>query len=210
MLNYLARLRTEPEPKDESSADEQVPERGAGWRGTGPPMSVGEGYVVREICDGQSFASPSRWPIVPESHGSPQFLMELARGKVKACTLKRATVDAMVRGGFEVERTGKDRPDHSIDYRYLDALKSAGGPEVSLGAFAVGVRLAPGVRMPRLPALYAKKRKWWLRDQADPLAWQEEQAAEQGIWRQNYSSLAEWSEECKKIMDDQAEREGKC
>ena len=28
-----------------------------------------------------------------------------------------------------------------------------------------------------------------------------------GVWRRNYSSIAEWSEECKKIMDDQAERE---
>ena len=37
--------------------------RGAGWRGTGPPMSVGEGYVMREMCDGQSLASPGRWPI---------------------------------------------------------------------------------------------------------------------------------------------------
>ena len=53
VLNYLARLRLEPEPNDESSADEHVPEQGAGWRGTGPPMSVGEGYVAREVCDGQ-------------------------------------------------------------------------------------------------------------------------------------------------------------
>ena len=74
-----------------------------------------------------------------------------------------------------------------------------------MGTFAVGVRLGPGVRMPRLPALYAKKRRWRFLVQADPVAWQEEQAAEQGVWRRNYSSLAEWSE-CKKIMDDQAER----
>ena len=77
---------------------------------------------------------------------------------------------------------------------------------MSLGEFAMGVRLGPGVRMPRLPALYAKKWKWRLSDQADPLAWQEEQAAEQGVWRNNYSTLAEWSEECKKIVEDQAER----
>ena len=104
-----------------------------------------------------------------------------------------------------VERTSKDRPDLLIEYRYLDALsKPAGDPEVSLGAFAVGVRLGPRVRMPRLPALYAKKRRWRL---PDPVAWLEEQAAVQGVWRQNYSSLTEWSEECKNIMDDQVERE---
>ena len=60
--------------------------------------------------------------------------------------------------------------------------------------------------MPRLPALYAKKRRWRLPAQVDPVAWQEDRAAEQGVWRRNYSSIAEWSEECKKIMDDQAER----
>ena len=43
-------------------------------------------------------------------------------------------------------------------------------------------------------------------DQADPVAWQEERAAEQGVWRQNYSSVADWSAECVKIMNDQAER----
>ena len=152
-------------------------------------MTVGEGYVEREICDGQSLASPGRWPIArrrypetelwkvisslcmdfAESHGTPQFLLELALGKVKAClfnaedigALKRATDKATVRGEIEVERTRKDRTDLPIDYRYLGALsKSAGDPEVSLGAFAVGVRLGPGVRTPRLPALHAKKRRW--------------------------------------------------
>ena len=39
------------------------------------------------------------------------------------------------------------------------------------------------------------------------MAYQEERAAEEGVRRQNYSSLAEWSGECVKILDDQAERE---
>ena len=61
MLKYLARLRMEPAPEDDSSADEEVPEKGEGWRGTGPAMSLGEGYAAREYCDGQSLASPGRW-----------------------------------------------------------------------------------------------------------------------------------------------------
>ena len=52
ILNYLAGFRMEPAPEDDSSADEEVPEKGAGWRGTSPPMSVGEGYATREHCDG--------------------------------------------------------------------------------------------------------------------------------------------------------------
>ena len=141
VLNYLARLRSEPEPNDESSADELAPEQGAGWRGTGQPMSVGEGYVAREVCDGQSLASPGRWPVAqrryPQSelwteisnlfmefadrHGPPRLLMELALGQVKACpfqaedirALKQETTAAMSRGGIEIVRTAEDRKDHS-------------------------------------------------------------------------------------------------
>ena len=48
----------------------------------------------------------------------------------------------------------------SIDYRYLDApLRSANDPKLSLGSFAVGVRLGPGVRMPRLLALHCTRRR---------------------------------------------------
>ena len=51
--------------------------------------------------------------------------MELALGKVEACpfnaedigALKRVTVEAMVRGGIEVEKTSKDRTDLSVDCR---------------------------------------------------------------------------------------------
>ena len=216
----------EPAPEDDSSADEEVPEKGAGWRGTGPPMSVGEGYATREYCDGQALASPGRWPVprrrFPETRlwkeissgfmrfaevrGTPQLLMELAPGKVKNCpfpddeikALKRDTTEVMRRGGISVSRTSADRADVPIDYRYLDTQRCRSG--------AKGVTLGPGVRMPRLPALYAKKRRWRLPDQADPVKWQEERAAKQGDWRQSYSSVAEWSEECVKITNDQAER----
>ena len=42
-----------------------------------------------------------------------------------------------------------------IDYRFLDLLqRTAGDPEVGLGEYAQGVRVGPGTRMPRLPALF--------------------------------------------------------
>ena len=150
------------------------------------------------------------------SRWAPQLLMELALGRVRECpfnveeiqTLKQNTMGAMERAGIKVERMSGDRSDLPIDYRYVDALlRAAEDPEVNLGSFAGGVRVGPGVRMPRLPALFTKKKRWMLPDQADPMAYQEERAAEEGVWRQNYSSLAEWSGECVKILDDQAERE---
>ena len=38
-----------------------------GRRGHGDPMSLGVGCVSREVCDGQTLASPGRWPIAARS-----------------------------------------------------------------------------------------------------------------------------------------------
>ena len=52
----------------------------------------------------------------------------------------------------------QDRTDLPIDYRFLELLLDASGdPEVGLGLFARGVRVGPGSRLPRLPALYEEK-----------------------------------------------------
>ena len=54
--------------------------------------------------------------------------------------------------------------DVPIDYRFLDILlRAAEDPEVGLGEYAHGVKVGPGTRMPRLPAVYKPKKKWRLR-----------------------------------------------
>ena len=63
VLRRLARLREEPESDDGSTADERARVRGAGWVGTSKPMQIGSGYTRRNTCDGQSLASPGRWPV---------------------------------------------------------------------------------------------------------------------------------------------------
>ena len=63
VLNYLSRLREEPESEGETSPDEGAPPKGSGWRGKGPPLMVGVGCTAREYCDGQSLASPGRWAV---------------------------------------------------------------------------------------------------------------------------------------------------
>ena len=45
---------------DGSSADENVPKKGAGWTGVGSPLQVGVGYTSRDYCDGQGLPSPGR------------------------------------------------------------------------------------------------------------------------------------------------------
>ena len=62
VLNFLAQLRGEPEQDDGSSADEGAPGKEAGWKGQGKPMQVDVAYTAREYCDGQTLASPGRWP----------------------------------------------------------------------------------------------------------------------------------------------------
>ena len=162
ILSFLARLREEPESDEGSSPDEGVPEKLAGHRGNGPPMMVGVGYVQREFCDGQSLASPGRWPpgsrVYPSSavwssvqecfwcftthYGTEKLLVDLAMGKVEESPfpsdeilqLKQAVIDVAARAGICILRKSGDRMDVPIDYRFLDVLlRAADDPEIGLG-----------------------------------------------------------------------------
>ena len=104
-LEYLAKLREEPEEDGGSSPDEGAPLKTAGWRGEGAPFMVRTRYTAREFVDGQTLASPGRWLIGqrrhPQSrlwtsisnrylnfaneHGSPDLLLQFALGKVQQC-----------------------------------------------------------------------------------------------------------------------------
>ena len=184
ILSFLARLREEPESDEGSSPDEGVPSKMSGHIGKGQPMKIGVGYVQRDFCDGQSLASPGRWApgarVFPSmsawtavrdcvwkftSHyGTERLLVELAMGKIQSspfppaevAELKQQVVDTAARSGYEiVRRIGDPRTDVPTDYRFLDLLlRVAEDPEVGLGEYAQGVRVGPGARMPRLPALF--------------------------------------------------------
>ena len=235
ILSFLARLREEPESDEGSSPDEGVPEKFAGHRGNGPPMKVGVGYVQREFCDGQSLASPGRWPpgarTYPSSavwisirecfwrftthHGTEKLLVDLAMGKVEESPfptdeilqLKQTVIDAAARAGIRILRKSGDRVDVPIDYRFLDVLlRAADDPEVGLGDYAQGVKVGLGTRMPRLPALYKPKRKWRLPSQVDPLDYLEYAPDRSGVWRRSYATLREFETQVLDVMHDQASR----
>ena len=96
-------------------------------------------------------------------HGTPELFASLALGKVKSCPfpaervegLKRRTVEVMEKHGLKLFRHPADRPETSIGYRYLSLLlEAADDPDKHIGEFAQGVRVGPGARLPRLPALY--------------------------------------------------------
>ena len=107
-----------------------------------------------------------------------------------------------------MSRASQDRADIPIDYRNLDAAApSSGGPSGVVGVVCEGSKARSGspnatvasTVTPRSEGGDSRTRRTLWRDR-------KKRAAEQGVWRQNYSSVAEWSEECSKIMNDQAER----
>ena len=141
--------------------------------------------------------------------------MKLALGRVESCPfhpasirrLKEETKAVLEKHGFGVTRSSHDRAEIPIDYRYLDSLlRAAEDPEVGLGMFAAGVRVGPGVRLPRLPALYPRKKRWRLPRQADPLDYQEGREDAVSVWGRNYSSVEELSDKVLDVLQDQEKR----
>ena len=72
-------------------------------------------------------------------------------------------------------------------------------------ALRAASELGPGVRLPRLPALYPAKRKWRLPEQSNPLDHLEGDAGGESAWRRNYTSLQEQSDKVVDVLEDQAE-----
>ena len=60
VLEYVARLREELESDDGYCPDEGVPGKNADLNGCRETKQVGVGYVERDLCNGQSLASPYR------------------------------------------------------------------------------------------------------------------------------------------------------
>ena len=198
-------------------------------------MKVGVGFSQRDFCDGQSLASPGRWPpgshVYPSSrswasvvncfmrftnlHGTKQLLVSLAMGKVDPCPfpldevaeLKRSLIGAAAGFGYQVERRPGDRSDVPVDDRFLNLLlRVAEDPETGLGEYAQGVKVGPGTRMPRLPALFKPKKKFRLASQVDPLDYLEHAPDKEGIWRRNCSTLQAFEQQVLEVMYDQSSR----
>ena len=82
-----------------------------------------------------------------------------------------------------------------MDYRFLQPLlREAEDLEVSLGDFARGVRVGPGIRLPRQPALCPAKKKRSLKQQYDDTDHLTPVDDEEAMWRKNYSSIEPWME----------------
>ena len=85
-------------------------------------------------------------------------------------------------------------------------VRIAKDPEASVGEFSQGVRVGPGTRMPRLPALYKPKKKWRLASQADALDYLGHAPDHEGVWRRNNSTLQAFEQQVLEVVHDQAAR----
>ena len=109
------------------------------------------------------------------TYGTPELLIRLALGKVGSCPfgtreiseLKTDIVTRLKEHGLKLRTSVRDRQDVLLDCRFIELLLlAARDPEVAIGSFAEGVRVGPGVRLPRLPALYKAKKMWRLPEQS--------------------------------------------
>ena len=206
-----------------------------GYRGNGPPMMVGVGYVQREFCDGQSLASPGRWSpgsrVYPSStawssvreciwrfathFGTENLLVDLAMGKVAESPfasdeikqLKQAVINAAARAGISITRKSGDRVDIPIDYRFLDVLlRTSGDPEIGLGDNAQASEWVLERGCQGCLHFTKRRKKWRLPSQVDPLDYLEYAPDSSGVWRSNYSTLREFETQVLDVMHDQASR----
>ncbi len=82
-------------------------------------------------------------------------------------------------------------------------LRVSGDPDAAgMDALSVGVPIGVGVRLPRTPALYARKRRWRLPQQYATDAW--EQPTTLDCWRDNYKSTFPHVDEIARQLDELA------
>ena len=131
---------------------------GAGWVGNGDPLTVGRAGKHRGLQDGAVLCSSERDPM---------------------SQLTKLGADFADREGDRVENTPF--------YRLFGALSHiAGDPDaLNIAAFANGVPIGVGGKLPRQPALYRRKRKWRLKEQKTAVP---EVTAHGEVWMSNYKS----------------------
>ena len=119
--------------------------------------------------------------------------------------LKEEVIEIARSYGLELHRSGEDRQNITMDFQFMDlVLRLAHDPEIGTVAYAQGLRVGPGTRMPRIPAQYRPKRRLRLPEQMDPLEYLDEHPNCENIWRRNYTTLAPLEEKVPDVLHDQA------
>ena len=85
-------------------------------------------------------------------------------------------------------------------------MRAARDPDRGVGDFALDVRVGPGARLPRLPALYSPKRRWKLAGQGTPEEYLEAEHDPETVRRSNYPAVLELAETVEDVLEDQVRR----
>ena len=150
-----------------------------------------------------------------QTFGTMNLLMNLATGRVNASPFPRDAVESLKKrisrhldeSGIPLERHEEDRSEMPIDFRFMDQmLKAAQDPDRGIGEFARGVRVGPGARLPRLPALYRPKRRWKLAGQGDPEDYLEVEHEPETVLRSNYPTVSDLAEKVEEVLEHQVRR----
>ena len=85
-------------------------------------------------------------------------------------------------------------------------LRAARDPGRGVGDFALGVRVGPGARLPRLPALYRPKRRWKLAGPGNTEEYLEAEHDPERVWRSTCPTVSELAEKVEDVLEDQVRR----
>ena len=123
------------------------------------------------------------------------LFQDLSQGNVKTSPYSREVADSLrakvlgvfTRHGRQIPTLTNDRVQNTPRWRLFGALVSAADDPDATGisAFAQGTPVGVGVKLPRQPALYRRKRKWRLPSQVTA---DTDEYPMESVWMANYRS----------------------
>ncbi len=149
-----------------------------------------------------------------EGNWSEDLFDKLSKGQVDSDPLPEAEIDALAEyamGLYDGEEDGDARPragdqKQVVRVRLLQSiLRDAADPDWrGMDRFATGIRLGVGVRMPRTPAVYARKTRWRIAEQAEADGWDMQTIG--SVWRENYRTAKTQRAEVRRQLDEHVQQ----
>ncbi len=145
---------------------------------------------------------------------SERLFGRLARGQVEESPFPETEMSALAEyamAQYDGDEAGGARPraedlPQVVRVRLLQAiLRDASDPDWrGMDRFASGIRLGVGRRMPRTPAVYSRKTRWRIAEQAEADAWDPQTVS--GVWRENYKTAKAQRAEVRRQLDEHVEQ----
>ena len=152
-------------------------------------MLVGVGYTAREICDGQTLASPGRWPI-DQRHCPESPVWRSVTQLFLSCASLPGTAELLPK----------------LALGQVDGCPFEGCPfSVAFCLSARGVRPTLCAHATPAPRSYPRRKRWRRLAQADPLDLADA-SSEQCAWRLNNASVGALADKVTAGLNEQSTR----